>query len=127
MNHSQKCLEHLKELGRVRIEFELEFPDFCRTCDATGWNISYDSVPYGSTNVLMEGGEHCEDCIGLYLCPRCRLVGDYDESSNTFTCCKCGYKSDDPKQCAGAPPLPDEYDNCICDALEDSLVESYQN
>lgn len=114
MNHSQKCLNHFKELRRARIEFELKFPYFCRTCGATGWNNYCDSVPYGSTNVLMEGSEFCEHCIGLDLCPLCGSFGEYDDSSDTFTC-RCGYKSDDPTQCAGAPPIPDEFDNCICD------------
>jgi len=126
MNHSPKCLERLTELRRIRIEFEMEFPNFCRACGATGWQTCRDSVPYGSTNVTMESSELCEHCIGLNCCPRCEQLGTYDETSNIFTC-KCGYDSNDPTKCEGAPLAPDEYDDCICDALENSFAETYQN
>lgn len=127
MKHTEECLARLTAMQSARNKFEAKFPNFCRKCEATGWRRNVDSVPYGSTNVSMESVEMCESCIGSSKCPRCGELGTYDESDDTFVCNSCGYDSENVESQNGAPEAPDEFDHCICDALEVSLFESYQS
>lgn len=120
MTHSQECLQRLTRMRDLRNEFEKKFPNFCRACEATGWEISTDSVPYGSTNVSMNSSDLCESCIGHGKCPRCgqdeTLFAEEKELTDDFrfVCASCGYDSEDKNCQWGAPELHDEIDNCIC-------------
>lgn len=113
MTHSQECLQRLTRMRDLRNEFEKKFPNFCRACEATGWQIYTDSVPYGSTNVSMNSSDLCESCIGHDKCPRCGHFGTLDEDG-WFLCHECGYDSEDKNCQWGAPELADEIDHCIC-------------
>lgn len=56
----------------------------CWNCGGTEFETTYDSVPYGSTNVQMPTGEVCDRCGEDYIDPE-EMDGDVNSEDATTT------------------------------------------
>ena len=70
--HSLKCTAREQTHYDAVDNYELLWPDYCKTCFGTGIvEGGGDSVPYGSTNVSLPTYDDPCDCTENGKCPRC--------------------------------------------------------
>ena len=118
MTHSPDCHALRTEALRARLEWEAMHPDFCRECHGFGGHAEPgDSVPYGSTFVLLpDVFIECPTCLEAGRCPWCgdTLLGESLDHFNQKQRCCCGYNarihSEDNPFSEDAPPHPEPWE-----------------
>ena len=86
MIHTESC----KQRHANQQAWQLQWPAYCRHCDATGLVLhEHDPSPSGislSPGVLVDG-DPCSHCIEQGKCPRCNHTHDGDD----HPCSECGW------------------------------------
>lgn len=106
MEHSEKCKQLTEEYNRRILEWEREWPNYCKNCNGAGQFVSYyDPSPPGVSlgSGYMEDIDPCDMCTINSICPRCggrSLSGD-----GNGPCEICNWNYDDCK-----PPMYE----CLC-------------
>lgn len=96
--HTEKCLEFQKRLEDKLKEFDLKYPNCCKTCGGSG-EIHYreNQSPIGSgERWMMDEVDICPECIENGICPLCGEEFNWQgkEWDLDFSFCKkCGYDS----------------------------------
>lgn len=63
----------------------------CGRCQATGTVVVTDWVPYGMTNVAMDTGVECPDCLEKGLCPKCGSRLNYPHNIGICSSADCDF------------------------------------
>lgn len=117
--HTMECWQLQLKLRDLRDAWLLQWPDYCKTCEAAGELVDYENgAPHGSGEVWpMPVVQWCHDCIDADRCPRCGVHWIVDDEWHDLisggdvivACQKCGWTGK-----GSTDRLPPVWDGCGC-------------